>query len=70
MELANLKGWNYFLDIKKINPVLANLHFKRKKESSAPLYNKSLNPHFIDRNSFPPLSYARKKNEGRSAAGE
>lgn len=31
MELANLKGWNYFLDIKKINPVLANLHFKRQK---------------------------------------
>lgn len=31
MELASVKGWNYFLDVKKINPSMQTPHFKKQK---------------------------------------
>lgn len=55
-----------FLDIKKINPRSANTFISRgKKESSASLDKRCFNPHFLDRNFFPPLLYARIKVGGK-----
>lgn len=50
MELANVKGWNYFFLVITINPRSANTFISRgKKESSASLDKKCLNPHFLER---------------------
>lgn len=55
MELASVKGWNYSLDI-NINLRSANTFISRgKKESSAALDNKCLNPYFLDGFFFPPV---------------
>lgn len=71
MELANVKGWNYFLDI-KINPRSANTFVSRgKEESSASLDSKCLNPHFLDQNFFPFHYYMPgRKYEGKMVSGE